>query len=236
MSAFRHELGNTVNSLQLTLEVLLHRYPDFSDEKRLEFIHRAMGQVDRQHRLLIQMKEFSHIHVDTILPIPPAVFWDDVFRLIRSRLKETSISVGFVSDKSPHLFPKIAKQPSPPATRIPMMHIDPRAALHALSRILDNAVDALQEITEPLLHVTAALEESRMVIRIQDNGNGIRPEIHPNIFLPFVTSRFNHAGFGLSIAKKLMIQMGGDISVDTVLSGGTTVTLEFPLTWTSNAR
>ncbi|KPB01894.1 ATP-binding protein [Ahrensia marina] len=67
---------------------------------------------------------------------------------------------------------------------------------------------------------------NHLTVRVQDTGPGIAEEHQTNIFMPFeqVENTFNRthdgAGLGLSIARKMAIAMGGDISLDSAVGEG----------------
>jgi signal transduction histidine kinase len=51
---------------------------------------------------------------------------------------------------------------------------------------------------------------------VRDNGNGILPEMHPRLFLPFTRLPQAHAtghGLGLSIARRIIDKLGGQVGV-----------------------
>ncbi len=71
-------------------------------------------------------------------------------------------------------------------------------------------------------------------IEIEDTGIGIAPTFLPQIFDEFrqeshgLARRFEGAGLGLTITKKLIELMGGEISVQSVKGEGTIFTVTFP--------
>ena len=75
----------------------------------------------------------------------------------------------------------------------------------------------------------------RVLITVSDTGIGISEESVKSVFEPFVqaegtyTRRFQGAGLGLSIVRRLVNLLGGDISIDSTLGEGTTVYLSLPL-------
>ena len=58
-------------------------------------------------------------------------------------------------------------------------------------------------------------------IAVADTGHGIRPEILPKLFEPFVTSKDNGMGVGLSICKTIIEAHGGKMWVEPNPVGGT---------------
>lgn len=68
-------------------------------------------------------------------------------------------------------------------------------------------------------------------IVIKDNGKGISPEILPNIFDPFYTTKDvgEGTGLGLSISKGIIEQHNGKIHVQSELGKGTEITLTIPV-------
>ena len=82
--------------------------------------------------------------------------------------------------------------------------------------LIDNALEALQEVPEPALTVTTSLESGRRVIAVQDNGPGIPPAISLRIFEPFFSTKSSpekpRIGMGLFLARRLLAPYGGDIT------------------------
>ncbi len=67
--------------------------------------------------------------------------------------------------------------------------------------------------------------EEFVEIKVEDNGKGIGPQLLPQLFGPFVTTKPGGTGLGLAIAKIIVNRHGGDISVDSREKIGTVVRL-----------
>jgi len=88
------------------------------------------------------------------------------------------------------------------------------------------------------IEISDKKEEGNYVIytfRIQDTGKGMTKEEIKNVFNPFyqsepiLTRRYGGIGLGLTIVKKLIEEMGGDIQIESIPGKGTTyiLTLKF---------
>lgn len=110
---------------------------------------------------------------------------------------------------------------------VPRARIDRHQLVQVLVLLLTNASQALVPGAPGSVHVTCALVDGRVVVRVTDNGEGIEPAFLPRVFEPFVTSRpaGGGRGLGLSICRRLVREAGGDIVITTAPGGGTTVTV-----------
>lgn len=70
---------------------------------------------------------------------------------------------------------------------------------------------------------------ARVTLDVADDGPGIPHSLRPRLFDPYVTtSRIGEGmGLGLSIARKVMIEHGGDLELLTTSASGTTFRLTF---------
>lgn len=70
-----------------------------------------------------------------------------------------------------------------------------------------------------VIHLTAEDQGNRLILGVQDNGIGIKPEYHEQIFAPFKRLHGHHAyegtGIGLAICHKTVERHGGRIWVES---------------------
>ena len=71
--------------------------------------------------------------------------------------------------------------------------------------------------------------EDSLEVCISDTGAGIKAASLDKIFQPFFTTRKQGTGLGLSICRQIVEAHKGNISVESVVGEGTTVTLSLPL-------
>ncbi len=116
---------------------------------------------------------------------------------------------------------------------LPELNGDPRAFKQILLNIVSNAI----KFTERggTVSVTAAVESSRLILRVTDTGVGIGVEDLKRIGDPFFQAgktyqrRHEGTGLGLSIVKSLVGMHGGDMQVHSRIDEGTTVVIALPL-------
>jgi two-component system, NtrC family, sensor kinase len=114
-------------------------------------------------------------------------------------------------------------------TGLPAVLINPGRLQEALSNLVLNAVDAMEESGALTVETTAAPETSEVLIRIQDTGRGITPDVMPFIFEPFFTTKKvgKGTGLGLAIVHGIVTGAGGRVEVATSPQG-TTFTMRLP--------
>jgi len=102
----------------------------------------------------------------------------------------------------------------------------------ALGRVYRNLVVNAIQATAPGGLVIAATEAhgDRIQVRVYDTGCGIPADRLQAVFEDFVTTKRRGLGLGLAITRKIVEQLGGQISVASEVGKGTTFVVEFPRT------
>ncbi|RWA77674.1 PAS domain-containing sensor histidine kinase [Mesorhizobium sp. M1C.F.Ca.ET.193.01.1.1] len=109
--------------------------------------------------------------------------------------------------------------------------LDPAAELVLTDRIqieqvllnlMRNAVEAMQGAPRRELRVVAAARHDGMVeVGVIDTGPGLAPEVSAQLFQPFVTTKKQGMGVGLSICRTIVESHGGHIWAESMPGGGT---------------
>ena len=105
------------------------------------------------------------------------------------------------------------------------LQVDPQLIEQVLINLLKNAIEALEDVTDPLISVSYGRDGSRVMMAIQDNGPGISEEVLDRIFVPFYTTKSSGSGIGLSLSRQIMQKHKGSLSVNSSLGKGTTFIL-----------
>ena len=104
---------------------------------------------------------------------------------------------------------------------------------HSLRNLLDSAIKFTAQHGSVSVALFADEATRRCIIDITDSGSGIPEEELKSIFRPFYRS-YSHkstipgSGLGLSIAKKIIENHGGSVSVQSFVQKGTTFTISIP--------
>jgi two-component system sensor kinase FixL len=117
-------------------------------------------------------------------------------------------------------------------------HFDPRAPFvvadriqirQVLTNLMRNALDALLEVERRELVVTTALQEDGLIeFAISDTGPGLGDLATSRLFQPFVSTKQNGMGLGLSICRSIVTAHGGKLDGETRKEGGATFRFTLP--------
>jgi len=109
---------------------------------------------------------------------------------------------------------------------LPALEFD-RGQIHqVLLNLLLNAVQACSEGGS--VRVEFSCDEHAVTATVIDNGKGIPPEVLPNIFRPFYTTKGNGTGLGLSLARRIVEDHGGRLEATSELDKGSRFALALP--------
>jgi two-component system, NtrC family, sensor kinase len=114
------------------------------------------------------------------------------------------------------------------ALDLPLVSCDPAQIEQVLLALIMNAIDAMPR--GGTLWLETQLTHDEIEIRVGDDGAGIAPDVLPQIFEPFVTTKENGrgVGLGLAISRGIVERHNGRIEVQSELGRGTTFTVTLP--------
>jgi signal transduction histidine kinase len=204
LSSLRHEIGNSINSLKITLDVLRENYDRFDDEKKKDYLKRGSDLIARQMKLVEAMKSYTRFDVTEQEEIPFQSLWDQFLTTWSSKLRDNHIR--FIQN----------------------LEIDPclvmgnsDAIQQVLSHILDNAVESLDGNEDPFIEIRATVDNGFVVLIVKDNGSGIETKDMQRVFTPLFGTKPGKMGMGLPIARRLLSKMDGRIEIYSSAAEGT---------------
>jgi signal transduction histidine kinase len=205
-----HDLGNTVNALGLHLE-LTERVSTPEVRARLEPLGRA---VDSMRGALARLDRFSGWRARPVaVSLQGAV--EGAAELVSVQLRGSGGR------------PAVRLRVDVPA-RLPKVAGQREDLTHVLVNLILNARDAMPD--GGTVTITARRRQHQVVVTVEDEGSGFKPEDLPRAFEAlFTTKGAAGHGLGLALAKATITSSGGTITAGNREGGGAVMTIELPL-------
>ena len=213
----RHLMADIAHELRTPLTVIQGRLEGFLDGVYARD-EAAMGEVLEETRLLARLVEdlrtLAHAEGGTLAlhreTTDLAVLVHDVMNAFSAEAGRRQIAV---TSEVPDL---------------PLISLDPLRIREVLGNLLLNALQHTPAGGAVVIKAVGA--DAQVIVSVADNGAGIAAEDLSRIFDRFhkgATSR--GSGLGLTIARNLVKAHGGDISAESHLGKGTTMTFSLPV-------
>ncbi len=213
-SALAHELNQPLTAAANFMKgslVLLDREP--LDKPRLrEMIGASVDQVLRGGQIIRRLREF--------------VAKGEAERRIESlpKLLEEAGALAMVGARESGVRLRFKVGP-----KVELVLADKVQVQQVALNLIRNAVEAMADSETRELVVGAALKADDMVeIYVSDTGHGLKPEIANQLFQPFVTTKAQGMGVGLSICRTIIEAHGGRIWAEANPGGGTVFRFTVP--------
>ena len=114
---------------------------------------------------------------------------------------------------------------------LPLVETSADMLTEAFSILIKNAFEAIQakESGNGLLTISSDLVDgSQILVKVEDNGSGIKEENLKNVFKMRWSTKESGLGFGLFWANDFIEGLGGKIEVESTWQEGTTFQIYLP--------
>ena len=204
-----HEIRNPLSSIKGFATYFKERYRENKDDQQTANI--MIQEVERLNRVVGQLLEFAKpitiskraTSVDTVIK--------DSVRLIERQSTEKNIKIETA-------FSSVVKK----------IQVDRDRINQVLLNLYLNGIESMQD--GGTLNVALSMNKERkwVIIKVTDNGTGIRKEDIAHIFDPYFTTKPSGTGLGLAIVHNIIDAHDGKMEVESSPGKGTTVTLFLP--------
>jgi signal transduction histidine kinase len=122
--------------------------------------------------------------------------------------------------------PKEIRVSVDPSSDDPTVSLDPDLIQRALSRLLDNAIKAVEDSGTITVRVKAGDgRKTAAILEVEDDGCGISLEVLARVFEPFFSTRPSGIGLGLPTVRRIAEDHGGRLEISSEVGRGTSVRL-----------
>ncbi len=206
-----HELNQPLSAIRYNAHNSSRMIERSRAEESLPLLQKIENLADKMAKIINHLKVFSRRPSDEVIAVDLDSVVTSSLELYLPRIEQQQCRIerlGF--------------------TDIPSASGDPIRLEQVLVNLIGNALDAMAEQTQPHLKISAALKGESLILTMTDNGCGISAADKAVIFDPFFTTKEAGVGLGLglSISRKILLDIGGNIEVTDAIGGG----CEFVLT------
>lgn len=207
-----HEIRNPLGGIQGALEILADGPPD-ADHRR-EMLEVALKETGRLGRVLDDFLSFARPREPDPAPFDPTGPLAHVADLFGPQAAEHRVSLKREAHATGRAF----------------------ADAEQITQVLINLVRNALQFTPAGGRITLSTSDlrssrgtpSRVRFAVTDTGAGVDRELGQSIYDPYVTSRDDGSGLGLSISAMLAGQNGGTLTHQANPGGGTTFSFDLP--------
>ncbi len=205
-SGMAHEVRNPLAIISGSTERIRKALDQKEREQFLDFIDE---EVERINDILTGYLSFARPAVGDTGTIRPGAVAEDVAKRITKRAQQNDVEIDVRNEGDGEVL------------------IPDSAIRRAILNLFLNAIEAMPEGGK--LSVRSSRSKGRVLMEISDTGEGMSRNTLDRIFEPFITSKSNGTGLGLTLVKNIVENAGGEISVASKKDQGTTFILDFPI-------
>lgn len=201
-----HQIRTPLTTISNAAAVLRRKLAGAEDEDTRTALEIIAEEVWEANRIITDLLDFARVRPPSTARVPIAALVDGALDTVRP-----PGGVTVVREVPPGLD----------------AWIDERQTRDALGNVLRNAVEAMGP--EGRLTVRAAAAAPYAYIAVEDTGPGVEHEALVRLFEPLVTTKAQGLGLGLTTARALIENQGGDIRYDPSRVGGARFEIRVPL-------
>jgi signal transduction histidine kinase len=210
-----HQIKTPVTAMQATLQVLLRR--DRSKEELLGGLEDVQSAADLLNNLTRKLMSSSRISYEERPPteaIELKFIFKEMLEFFKSKSEMSGIQIKIESDTPLKVL----------ADRTLMTDI--------FGNLIENAILYSPENKNAQILISWRPEHARAIIEIKDQGQGFPETIKADLFKPFIRGderKIIGSGLGLSIAKKSVNLLNGDIELVESTASGSVMRVWLPI-------
>ncbi|HUR39684.1 MAG TPA: ATP-binding protein [Verrucomicrobiae bacterium] len=212
--AASHDLKEPLRSIAGSLGLVAQRYPDELGAAR-ELVKHASFSAEHLAGLIDRVLDYARLQ--------------DPLRAMQPVPLDTALNTALLDLKQ--LIEETGAQVICPAA-LPLVEGHPGQLARVFQNLIDNAIKySRRHASTPTVTIAARRAGSEWVISVADNGIGIAPEHHTQLFVMFKRlhgSEYGGHGMGLALCQRIVQRHGGRIWVESRRAAGATFCFTLP--------
>ena len=208
---FGHELGNPLNGMSLTIQLLeqrLNKLAASTDDQVSSTVARLKSEISRLNSLLQDFRSLSRKENYIFQPISLPALVREAIEIELPRYVDQGVEVESIFSAD-----------------LPLVTVDIDKMKQVILNLAKNAVEAMPHGGK--LSFKGATPDGAVTLDISDTGAGIPPEV--DIFEPFFTTKSFGTGIGMMIVRQIIKAHGGSVRYHSEMAKGTTFSITLPL-------
>ncbi len=208
-----HEIKNPLTPMKLSVQLMLRAWrekaPDF-EQRLFKVSNTLIHQIETLSNIASEFSTFARmpneqiekVEINTLVKTASSIYDEYKDIEIKTDINET-LSFYVMADKN-RLF-------------------------RMINNLLKNAAQAIDKEKKGLVIISTQQINDMVMIKVEDNGEGIPHEIRGKLFQPNFTTKTKGMGLGLAMVKNIVEGFGGKIWFETETGKGTTFYIQLPL-------
>ena len=210
-----HDLREPIRTINSFAQLLQSKYYDKLDDDANTFLDFITSSASSMNALIEDLLEFSRFNTEEHRTEELSL--DELLEAIGKDLS------GLIAEREASIFI---------CSDMPTINGNWTKISQLFQNLISNAIKFVPKEKTPIVQVHCVEEQNQWKFSIMDNGIGIAPEYHQQIFMLFRRLHSRHSylgsGIGLSLCKKVVEQHGGEIWVESVPGEGATFYFTLP--------
>lgn len=215
-----HEVRNPLHSIGLEAEIAVEMASQLGDQNLRTSLHSILTSVDRLQKITENYLKLSRLSSGRKTTVDLSILLKSVIATYTPACELQNVRISLDVEAGSNL----------------EVWADPDLLEQVFGNLLKNSLQALEddenskECDKFVSWKVGNTETGQLWLRVEDNGPGISPEIRNRIFTPFVTTRAQGTGLGLSFVKRVIEAQGGTIrNIDQPADQGACFEIFLPL-------
>jgi two-component system, LuxR family, sensor kinase FixL len=212
--ALAHEVSQPLSTVATYLHAarrLLQASPE--SEPVMDALIKAEGEARRAREVLERIRDFVSNGNLNLTAVDVSALAEKIGELCREEAAARGVLVEVES-----------------VGLVPLVEADGVQIEQVLINLVANAIDAAAERSDVRgrVSVQVAAKGDGIMLRVEDNGRGVAPELADNIFDAYQTTKPRGMGLGLHLSRRIVQRHAGRLSWEPITTGGARFVVELP--------